>query len=575
MAKKIFTLRIWILIIALVLSIIAINPNPWASGIKITNIEPGSLEALQGISKGEIIESINNIPINNLADYQNAISQYYNLPKEITLETNVSIYKYNVTNDIGFIHDNLTIVSVKKPELNTKEKVISINNIEINNVEDFNKAIELLFPKKTITITTSKSTYSYSTNIEPKIFVSKTQITNLKKGLDLEGGTRALIKPISDKEILDLDIENLIDVMENRLNVYGLADIKLRPANVGENKLVLIEVSGANADDIKRIVSQQGKFEAKIGDETVFIGGNRDIPFVCKDDGTCARIAQCNKFNEQYQCVFEFAITLSQEAAKRHAEVTKNLEVITDESGGRLEKPLDLYLDDILVNSLQISSELKGFETTQISISGPGFGSTEEAAVEEASKRMNELQTVLITGSLPFKIEIVKLDNISPILGSNFVNNAFLVAFLAILSVVIIVYIRYRKIKVLIPVMITSLSELLIILGIAALIEWNLDLVAIAGIIASIGTGVDHQIIITDEIISGEAQNLNWKERIKRAFFIIMGAYATTIATMLPLWNAGAGLIRGFAVITIIGTSIGVFITRPAFASIAERLFNR
>ena len=54
-----------------------------------------------------------------------------------------------------------------------------------------------------------------------------------------------------------------------------------------------------------------------------------------------------------------------------------------------------------------------------------------------------------------------------------------------------------------------------------------------------------------------------------------MGAYATTVVTMIPLWNAGAGLVRGFAVTTIIGTSIGVFITRPAFASIAEKLFNK
>jgi preprotein translocase subunit SecD len=210
-----------------------------------------------------------------------------------------------------------------------------------------------------------------------------------------------------------------------------------------------------------------------------------------------------------------------------------------------------------------------------MSISGPGYGSTESLAVEDTSKRMNELQTVLITGSLPFKIEIAKLDNISPILGNNFIKNAFLVGFVALLAVISVVYFKYRRIKILIPMLITSLSELLIILGIASLIKWNLDVVAIAGIIAAIGTGVDHQIIIADEIISGESQNLNWSERIKRAFFIIMGAYATTIATMLPLWNAGAGLVRGFAVITIIGTSIGVFITRPAFAAIAEKLFNK
>ncbi|MBI2667979.1 hypothetical protein HYX17_04400 [Candidatus Woesearchaeota archaeon] len=574
MLKKI-TPRLWILIIALVISIYAINLNPWASGIEITNVEPGSIEEQHGINNGEILKSVNDIEISTIADYYNAISKYSNPTKEIELKTDKGIYNYNASDNIGFIHDNLTIISAREPNLKIKEKIISINKKEINDAGDFNKAIEDLFPKKPIIITTSESIYSYSTNTIPKMSVSKNKITNLKKGLDLEGGTRALIKPVSDNEITDLDIENLIDVIEKRLNVYGLSDIKIRPANIGSEKLVLIEISGADSEEVKEKISQQGKFEAKIGDDIVFIGGNKDIPFVCKDDGTCATITNCDVFEGNNQCIFQFAITLSEEAAKRHSEVTQKLNIIQEDSGSRLDKTLDLYLDDRLVNSLQIGSELKGLETTQISISGPGFGSTRNAAIDDASKNMNELQSVLITGSLPFKIEILKLDSISPIVGNNFVQNALLVGIVALIAVALVVYLRYRKIKILIPIMITSISELIIILGAASLIKWNLDLVAIAGIIASIGTGVDHQIIITDEIMSGESQNLNWKERIKRAFFIIMGAYATTVVTMIPLWNAGAGLVRGFAVTTIIGTSIGVFITRPAFASIAEKLFNK
>jgi preprotein translocase subunit SecD len=121
----------------------------------------------------------------------------------------------------------------------------------------------------------------------------------------------------------------------------------------------------------------------------------------------------------------------------------------------------------------------------------------------------------------------------------------------------------------------TSLSEVVLILGFAALIEWNLDVAAIAGILAAIGTGVDDQIVIIDETLKGETSKLlNWKQKLKNAFFIIMVAYATTVAAMVPLWNAGAGLIRGFAVTTIVGVTMGVFLTRPAFAAIAEKLLK-
>jgi preprotein translocase subunit SecD len=62
------------------------------------------------------------------------------------------------------------------------------------------------------------------------------------------------------------------------------------------------------------------------------------------------------------------------------------------------------------------------------------------------------------------------------------------------------------------------------------------------------------------------------KERIKRAFFIIFSAYAVALVSLFPLWFAGAGLLRGFALTTAIGITVGVFITRPAFADILSRI---
>jgi preprotein translocase subunit SecD len=113
-------------------------------------------------------------------------------------------------------------------------------------------------------------------------------------------------------------------------------------------------------------------------------------------------------------------------------------------------------------------------------------------------------------------------------------------------------------------------SELLLTLGIAALIKWNLDFPSIAGIIAAIGTGVDDQIVMIDESTASKQYSI--KERIKRAFFIIFSAYATVIASLIPLWFAGAGLLKGFALTTAIGITVGVFITRPAFGDILSKI---
>ena len=121
--------------------------------------------------------------------------------------------------------------------------------------------------------------------------------------------------------------------------------------------------------------------------------------------------------------------------------------------------------------------------------------------------------------------------------------------------------------KIVIPIMITVFSEIFLVLGLAALLKQSLDLAAIAGIIAAVGTGVNDQIVITDEILFGERADVNVKQKIKKAFFVILAAFATIVAAMIPLLWAGAGLLTGFAVTTLAGVFVGVLITRPAFAA--------
>ncbi|MEM3116561.1 MAG: preprotein translocase subunit SecD, partial [Candidatus Pacearchaeota archaeon] len=231
---------------------------------------------------------------------------------------------------------------------------------------------------------------------------------------------------------------------------------------------------------------------------------------------------------------------------------------------------LDLYLDGVLVDSLLISESLKGVTTTQILISGSGSGETRDIALREAENEMKRLQTILITGSLPYKLEIVKLDNISPYLGKTFTENIILLGIIVFIIISIILFIKYRKIKITLSVILTMFSEAFITIGVAALIKWNLDAPSIAGIIAGMGTGVNDQIVILDESTSNLQVGL--KERIKKALFIIIGAFFTIVAAMLPLFWAGAGILRGFAFTTIIGVTIGILVTRPAFAEIIRKI---
>ncbi len=138
------------------------------------------------------------------------------------------------------------------------------------------------------------------------------------------------------------------------------------------------------------------------------------------------------------------------------------------------------------------------------------------------------------------------------------------------------VYFKYRRSEILIPMVGTSTSEVIMILGVAALIGWQLDLASIAGVIASIGTGIDHLVIITDEVLAeGKLPPTRvFKSRITKAFTIILGAATANIIALSPLVVMGFGTLKGFAITTIIGVLIGVIIARPVYGIVIKEFLH-
>lgn len=568
--KTIFTnVRVLILLGFIVMALVAINPHPFAKGVAIRGVLTNSSASLAGIpqpkptgtpmSKERII-AINNKPIDTVGDYYD-FTNNLKINQSIQIKTNKGLYRLTVREKTKTIELNETIIK-------EVEEIVTVNETINGTIKEVNKTIKT--PKEV------RKTKTTSLGVEDLgLRVYEAPKSNIRKGLDLQGGTRVLLQP--EEKLDKKDLEMLMDNMKQRLNVYGLSDLTIRDAgDLSGNQYIVVEIAGANEEEIRSLLAKQGKFEAKIADKNVFIGG-KDITYVCKS-ANCAGIdpnAGCNQIQGQWFCRFRFAITLSPEAAKRQAEATKDLEVVKEEQGSYLSEQLVLFLDDNEVDRLNIGPDLKGRAVTDIEISGSGFGASQQEAMFDSLKNMKKLQTVLITGSLPVKLNIVKIDAISPVLGEEFVKNAVLLGLLALAVVLVVVFLRYRKLQVALPLVTISTVELLILLGVAALIGWNLDLAAIAGIIIAIGIGVDHQIIITDETLKGETRMIfNWRERIKSAFFIIMGAYFTTMVAMIPLIFAGAGLLKGFAITMMIGASIGVFISRPVYAKLIEILLK-
>ncbi len=369
-------------------------------------------------------------------------------------------------------------------------------------------------------------------------------VFGIQEGLDLKGGS--MIQLHLEKPV-DQDTMNTVTaVLDKRLNAFGISDIKVRQSG---DQDVIVEIAGVSPDQVEKLISTPGKFEAKIGNETALTGSDIQSVSAAEVTGT------------QWKVPF----SVSTEAANRFAKVAE----------GKAGTPVNMYLDDKLISSPQLDAGLaNGVGSTDVEVSGG------EQSKQKAQEQATNVHTVLESGALPVKLSISGVSSVSAELGSQFEWGSIVAGFLALVGIVGVVSYRYKTKEIILPIIVTSLSELVLLLGFASVTHWNLDLTAIAGIIAAIGTGVDDQIVMTDEVLArrdkSHRRNIV-KTRIKGAFFIIYASAGTLIAAMLPLayigfsrGTTGIGMLTGFAVTTIAGVLIGIFITRPVFADYME-----
>ncbi len=450
-------------------------------------------------------------------------------------------------------------------------------------------------------------------------------------GIDFSGGYS--IKLQLDHPVTTEQMNQIISILQNRLNSYGLSDIRIRPYG---NQFIEIEMSETNKTKVNELIDvlkKQGNLEAIMFNENktpvvVFTGGDLvsidkpflysisnnqyifAIPIILKSKAA-EKFANYSSFDNPYgdriylfldrpknavvylpKDKLNFQNTVLTE--KYHIDINNlekisNISIITNleelykiknktiilpkntsvnisalEKNGNKIKMLE-YTDEYLAkatglkSSLGISENIRGKPEIQAIITIGGM------TLNEAKHNAEETYIVLKSGKLPVKFDDKNtiISSVSPTLGKMFVFYSMLILILAILFVALLIYLKYKEIKITVLIVLTSTCEIIIIFGLASLISWQLDIPSIAGIIMAVGTGVDQQIVIADEYLR--------RRKTKTSMGIIFASVFTTISAMFPLLFISVGTVRGFALTTILGSLIGVLITRPAFAEIIKK----
>ena len=244
----------------------------------------------------------------------------------------------------------------------------------------------------------------------------------------------------------------------------------------------------------------------------------------------------------------EVSMTMNSEGAREWAALTK----------ANVGKAVAIVLDGVVYSAPRVNQEIDG---GQSSISG-------NFTIEDTKDLANTLKS----GRMPAPARIVQEEVVGPTLGAQSIQQgliSFAIAFVLLMIYMVVMY-------DVIPGMMANVAlvaNLFFTLGILASFQSALTMPGIAGIVLTLGTAVDANVLIyeriKEEMRAGKGIKVALKEGYGNAFSAIFDSNLTSLITGVILLVTGTGPIRGFATTWIIGLVCSfftaVFLTRLVY----------
>lgn len=271
------------------------------------------------------------------------------------------------------------------------------------------------------------------------------------------------------------------------------------------------------------------RFGPKLSSET--IGGGRVIRTARQD---------VNQNNET-------VVTMSMEAAATDEwrKITKGAVDISSQTKRRVY--IAIVLDNFVYSYPGINSEIPNGNSE---ISG-------NFTIEEAK----DLATVLNSGNLEARVNIVQSEVVGPTLGKESINAGLLSFLLAFILVLLYMFLYYGRAGWIADI--ALMTNIFFIMGVLASLGAVLTLPGIAGIVLTLGMAVDANVLIyeriREELRAGKGLRLALDEGYKNAYSAIIDGNVTTLITAIVLYVFGSGPIQGFATTLIIGILSSLF----------------
>jgi preprotein translocase subunit SecD len=382
-----------------------------------------------------------------------------------------------------------------------------------------------------------------------------------------EGGFTLTMKPLVEKDLNEKTVTQAIETIRDRVDALGVSEPLIQEYNLGANQ-ILVELPGvSDLDRVKSIIQSTARLEihAVDGDpngypdeqsalqsmggtlpaDNILIhgsgamtGSEQDRVYVLKRVAVVAgsdfRSAEPGVDSQTGQRIVNF--TLTNEAGERFydytsANVGKSMAVVM---GGRVREVARID------SGIHDQGYIRGTFTQD---------------------EVMDLSKLLRTGALPASLIYLEQRTVGASLGADSIHAGIMAAIVGVFLVMAFMLVYYRGSGI--NADLALFLNLVILLGFMGFWGATLTLPGIAGVILTIGMGVDSNVLIferiREEIRAGKAAAAAVEQGFKHAWVTIVDTHVTTIVSALILIIVGNGPVRGFAVTLIFGLLANLF----------------
>jgi preprotein translocase subunit SecD len=388
------------------------------------------------------------------------------------------------------------------------------------------------------------------------------------------------MKPTVETALDKKTVQQAIETIRDRVDTLGVSEPKIDQYGLGDNQ-ILVELPGVDdLDRVKTIIQSTARLEihAVVGgpykdDQEALASVGGAVPsdeVLAHGSGTVGNGSDSVYVVHRVSVVagsdFRSADPGTDQNGRRNVRFT-----LTNEAG-------DKFYDYTSKNVGQSMAVVMGGRVREVATIQSAIRDSGEITGSFSPDEVEILSKMLRTGALPASLTYLDNETVGASLGADSIKKGVTAAVVGVLVVMAFMLIYYRGSGI--NADLALFLNLVILLGFMGFTEATLTLPGIAGVILTIGMGVDSNVLIferiREEIRAGKAPSAAVDQGFAHAWVTIVDTHVTTIVSAAILFVFGTGPVKGFATTLTFGLIANlftaVFVSRVIFDAHLNKL---